>query len=117
MGRAGGRHVSLEKFPESVAATRRVIRAGWVMGPLMLGRAVRLGGEYTIDADPAIRDFGRAWFAVVQQLLAAGRIRTHPIRMLAGAGAKGGWEEAVLAGLDQLRSGFTSGEKLVTDVQ
>ncbi|KAH6855615.1 putative alcohol dehydrogenase [Chaetomium sp. MPI-CAGE-AT-0009] len=117
IGRPGGQYVSLEKFPDAVAASRRAVRASWVMGPLMLGNAVRLGDGYNIDADPAVRDFGRAWFAVVQQLLAVDGIRSHPVRVLSGAGGKGGWEEEVLAGLGQLRSGTVSGEKLVVDVQ
>ncbi|KAI5921286.1 putative alcohol dehydrogenase [Camillea tinctor] len=109
IGRTGGHYVSLEKFPDSVAATRRVVRASWVMGPLMLGGKIDMG-DYSLDADPSARHFARTWFTLVQSLLCSGRIKSHPVKLTLAAGD---WMKAVISGLSTVKDGTMSGEKLV----
>ncbi|KAI0836429.1 putative alcohol dehydrogenase [Hypoxylon sp. FL0890] len=112
IGRAGGRYTSLEKIPDSVLATRRAVQASWAMGPLMLGGCIKVG-DYSLDADPASRDFARSWFAVVQSMLCSGKIQPHPIRLMQ---TTGNWVEEIIRGLAALRQGVISGQKLVVAV-
>jgi aspyridone synthetase trans-acting enoyl reductase len=112
IGRAGGRYVALEKFPDALTSTRRVVRASWAMGPIMFGRKIVMG-EYSFEADPEARQFAGHWYALVESLLFAGRLKSHPVRII---GNRPDWTEAVLRGLDVIRERSISGEKLVVEV-
>ena len=115
MGRGGGRYVSLEKFPDSVAHTRRAIRASWVMGPLMLGARISAGTSsvYSLEPSADVRNFARVWFALVESMLSRGIIQPHPISLLDHPN----WMDSVLIGLTSLQGGSVSGQKLVVPVQ
>lgn len=119
LGRLGGRYVALEKFPDSVAATRRAVRPSWVMGPVMFGRELRLAEGYSQPADAAARAFARLWYPLAEVLARAGNLRSHPIRVVAegdGDGAETGWPGAVVSGLQELRDGNVSAQKLVVSI-
>lgn len=112
IGRSGGRYVALERYPESAAAGRRNVRGSWVLGPVMFGRRIEMEG-YGREADAEAREFGREWYACVERLAREGKVRVHPPRRLGGSG---GWARAVLEGLEILKMGEVSGEKLVVEV-
>ena len=113
IGRAGGRYVALEKLPNGATNARRAVRASWVMGPLMFGRRIDMG-EYSFDPDDAAREFGRQWYALVEELLEQGKLQCHPARILGGQ--QQSWASAVQDGLHALREGKISGEKLVVNI-
>ncbi|KAH8819904.1 alcohol dehydrogenase-like protein [Xylogone sp. PMI_703] len=115
LGRAGGRYVALERFPDSVAASRRAVKSSWVMGPVMFGRPLQLGDGYSQPADPTARAFARTWYPLAEELLNAHSLKSHPVRVFE-SGSEGGWPTRVVRGLDDLRDGSISGEKLVVTV-
>lgn len=111
IGRAGGRYVSLEPFRDTVAQTRVLtIEASWIMVLSIFGRKVALEGEYGRDAKPKDRQFGSMAFGAVQSFLDRGLIDTHPVKVMPGC-----WE-AVMEGVDTIRSQALSGQKLVYPV-
>ncbi|KAK9778089.1 putative Alcohol dehydrogenase-like protein [Seiridium cardinale] len=118
LGRTGGAYVALEKYPESIASTRRVVRPSWVMGPVMFGRELTLGEGYSQPADPEARAFARVWYPLAEALVGSGSLRRHPtstVEQPEGSGGRG-WPEAVLRGLEDLRRGNVSARKLVVAV-
>lgn len=66
-----------------------------------------------MDADAEAREFGRVWYAGVERLAREGKVKVHPVRRVGG---EGDWAAAVLEGLDMLRKGEVSGEKLIVEV-
>jgi NADPH:quinone reductase-like Zn-dependent oxidoreductase len=105
LGRTGGRYVSLEMVPEELR-TRRAVRAKVVLGYEGLGEDVLLSKGYESTADPEKLALAVKFFRVFQRLLDEGMLKTHPIRKLEG-GLPG-----VVQGLQLLKSGSVSGEKL-----
>ncbi|KAH7077442.1 chaperonin 10-like protein [Paraphoma chrysanthemicola] len=110
IGRAGGRYCGLEPVSRAVAAGRPSVRASWLMVLTMFGRRVALDGEYAREASPADRALSANIFAATQKLLDAGRIKSHPVKVLDGA-----WT-GVIQGVDMIRTGAVSGQKLVVRV-
>lgn len=107
IGRGGGRYTSLE-LPMANLLTRKAIEAEFVMGYDMFGREIALGKEYGRPASPESREMGKMWFTgTMQRLLDAGAVKSHPVKVV-GKGL-----EPVLKGLDVLRKGGVSGQKLV----
>ena len=106
IGRAGGRYVSLDPYPEH-AATRKVVKADWVLGPTIFGDGCSWPSPYGRAADPELRQYGVHLWAVVQKLIDEGRLRHHPLRVLDGG------FQAVLDGIELVRRGSVSGEKIV----
>ncbi|KAK6079483.1 zinc-binding dehydrogenase family [Seiridium cupressi] len=118
LGRTGGAYVALEKYPESIASTRRVVRPSWVMGPVMFGRELTLGEGYSQPADPEARAFARVWYPLAEALVGSGSLRRHPtstVEQPEGSGGRG-WPEAVIRGLEDLHRGNVSARKLVVAV-
>ncbi|MCJ1434193.1 hypothetical protein MMC27_003560 [Xylographa pallens] len=113
IGRAGGRYVALEKLPDGATGARRVVRASWAMGPLMFGRTIDMG-EYSFDPDGSAREFGRHWYALVEELGERGKLRCHPARIVGGQ--QQSWTSAVRHGLSLLRENAISGAKLVVEI-
>ncbi|EED17266.1 alcohol dehydrogenase, putative [Talaromyces stipitatus ATCC 10500] len=113
IGRAGGRYVSLEKLPAAATSSRPTVRSSWAMGPLMFGRRIDMG-EYSFEPDPAARDFGRKWYALVEELVESGQLRAHPVQVLDDDA--GSWVSAVQQGLQTMQEGKISGVKLVVSV-
>ncbi len=96
IGRAGGKYTSLEA------------RLG--AGPDALRPAHRVGAAVRAAGDAEARAFGEAWFRTAQVLLDEGQLRAHPRRLMPG-GLQGGLQ-GVLDGMDLLRNGHVSGEKV-----
>ncbi|KAK4150317.1 alcohol dehydrogenase [Chaetomidium leptoderma] len=115
LGRAGGRYVALEKYPDSVAALRKVVKPSWVMGPVMFGRELQLGQGYSQPADPSARAFARMWYPLAEALMSRGQLKSHPVKVVVPE-AHGGWPEAVIRGLGDLRDGNVSAQKLVVSI-
>ncbi|KAI1170863.1 GroES-like protein [Nemania sp. FL0916] len=109
MGRAGGRYACLEMYPDYLLE-RKTLKVGFVMGPALLGHRLALDYGYERDEDPEMRAFGVQWYKSVQWLLNAGKLKHHPLRVLDGR------FEAILEGIDMLKSKSISGEKLIVAI-
>ncbi len=107
LGRAGGKYTALDPYPEAIAQTRKVVKADWVMGPVMIGKDIAWPPPHRFEGNKELRRFGEEWFQVLQWLLDEGRIRTHPLNVSTGGLA------GVLDGLERVKAGKVAGEKLV----
>lgn len=107
IGRAGGRYTSLDPSPQTVAATRKIVKADWVLGPAMLGKDIGWPAPHGRPADPETYEFAVKWTATVQDLLDKGLIREHPL-LVRNTGLSG-----AIDGLEAIRSRRISGKKLV----
>ena len=107
LGRLGGKYTALDPYPEAVAQTRKVVKADWVMGPVMIGKEIAWPAPHRFEGSEELRRFGEEWFEVLQWLLDEGSIRTHPLNVSTG-GLPG-----VLNGLERVKAGKVAGEKLV----
>lgn len=107
LGRSGGRYTALDPYPEAVAATRKIVKADWVLGPVMLGGEIGWPAPHGRPADMDMYAFGVKWSKTVQELLHRGLIREHPL--LVQSGGLGG----VLNGMEAIRAKKISGKKLV----
>ncbi|KAB8233737.1 zinc-binding alcohol dehydrogenase family protein [Aspergillus alliaceus] len=106
IGRAGGQYIALNPYPEHLA-TRKVIKPGWILATLITGEGSAWPEPYHREPDPEIRALAKPAYSAVQKLLDEGRLRSHPIRV------KDGGLAAVLDGVEMLRKGEISGQKLV----
>ncbi|KAK2002122.1 zinc-binding dehydrogenase [Colletotrichum falcatum] len=106
IGRAGGKYVSLDPFQEHVA-TRKVVKTDWVLGPAIFGDGSTWPAPYGRPADPELKEFGAKLWAIAQKLVDDGRLQHHPLNVL-----EGGFE-AVVRGMERVKSGQVSGEKIV----
>nr|A0A411KUQ4.1 RecName: Full=Trans-enoyl reductase ucsL; AltName: Full=UCS1025A pyrrolizidinone biosynthesis cluster protein L [Acremonium sp.]QBC88156.1 UcsL [Acremonium sp.] len=117
LGRAGGRYVALEKYPDSVSATRKLVKPSWVMGPVMFGRELQLADGYSQPADLAARAFACDWYPLAERLVHQERLRAHPVTIAGPSPPVGDkWADAILCGLQELRDGSVSASKLVVPV-
>ncbi|GAW16228.1 hypothetical protein ANO14919_056510 [Xylariales sp. No.14919] len=107
IGRAGGHYTTLEPYPTHLH-TRKRVKPNWIMGPAVVGREIAWKDPYYIKPDLDLRAFGVEWFRTAQHMLDEGEIKPHPIRVDTRVGL-----EAVLEGIEILRQGGLSGEKLV----
>ncbi|KAI9668169.1 MAG: putative secondary metabolism biosynthetic enzyme [Bathelium mastoideum] len=106
MGRAGGKYCSLEMYQQDMCS-RRVVKPELVMGMSILGGKIALDYGYESEADPEKRAFGIEWYKEIQGLLDSGKLKTHPVKTLPGG------YQAVMKGLQMLKSKQVSGEKLI----
>ncbi|GIK04394.1 hypothetical protein Aspvir_008477 [Aspergillus viridinutans] len=106
LGRAGGKYVSLDPFPQH-AATRATVKTDWVLGPSIFGDGSTWPTPYGRPPSEEIRAYGKKLWAVAQKLVDDGKLRHHPVRIL-----EGGLDQ-VLVGMELVRSGKLSGEKCV----
>ncbi|KAG6004538.1 hypothetical protein E4U54_000522 [Claviceps lovelessii] len=106
IGRAGGNYVSLDPFPTH-AATRKVVKTDWVLGPSIFGDGSTWPEPYGRPPSDELRRFGAELWAVTQSLLDQGKLQHHPFRVLDGG------FDAILEGMDIVKSGTLSGEKIV----
>ncbi|KAK8147938.1 hypothetical protein G3M48_000680 [Beauveria asiatica] len=67
--RSGGRYTSLDPYPTAIAATRKMVKADWVVGPIMLGHDIDWPAPHGRKADAELFKFGQQWIATVQRLL------------------------------------------------
>lgn len=107
IGPMGGRYTGLNPFPIRLH-TRSEIKPHWVFILTMFGQPFDLKGPFN-RPKPRQKDvdFGTKWFGTVQKMLDQGLIRTHPIKRF-DSGLEG-----VPEGIDLVRLGKISGEKLV----
>lgn len=110
MGRAGGKYCALEAYADELC-TRKVVKPELVMGMAILGNKIALEHGYGSEADPEKRAFGIEWYREIQELLDAGKLKTHPVRALPGK------YDGIMKGLQMLRSKQVSGEKLVVQLE
>lgn len=110
LGRAGGKYTALDPYPPAIAATRKMVKADWVLGPTMLGRDIGWPAPHGREADIDAYKFAVKWTATVQELLNKGFIREHLLsEQPDGLGG-------VLDGIEALRAKKISGKKLVYKV-
>ncbi|KAI1129529.1 chaperonin 10-like protein [Nemania abortiva] len=111
IARRGGRYVCLEAL-EDGWVTRQAVHTNVAMGYETTGIDHDFGpsSPYTRLADPALHERGVRWAAEVQALLDVGKLTHHPVREI-----KGGWD-GIIKGLELLRRGKVSGEKLVVRI-
>ncbi|KAJ5712824.1 hypothetical protein N7493_009292 [Penicillium malachiteum] len=111
IGRAGGRYTALDPFSATVAASRKVVKADWVMAISLFGEEVGWPEPHYRALDLDVKNFGTEWRIKLQDLLRDGSMSPHPIdtqfRGLEGA----------LEGMDQLRKGLVRGKKLVCPIE
>lgn len=100
----------MDPYAEHVIATRKVVKADWVLGPSIFGEAIAWPGPYARPGSQEVTDWATKLYAVLQKLLDSGKLRNHPLRVLPG-GLPG-----VLTGLKLLSSGVVSGEKIVVQI-
>ncbi|KAK1996636.1 GroES-like protein [Colletotrichum falcatum] len=112
IARRGGRYACLEVPDASWPGARKAVRTGVVMAYEATGRTVDYGAEsaYTRPASAASYALAVEVVAEMQALIDGGRVLPHPVREL-----KGGWD-GILSGVEMLRSGKVSGEKLVVRI-
>jgi NADPH:quinone reductase-like Zn-dependent oxidoreductase len=107
IGRSGGRYTGLEPYSTSVAATRKLIKADWVLGPVMVGRPIGWPAPYNRPAMPEMAEFGVRWIKTLQGLYDKRLLRPHPLIVRAGG------LDGVLQGIQEVKAGRLSGKKLV----
>jgi NADPH:quinone reductase-like Zn-dependent oxidoreductase len=107
LGRAGGRYTALDPYSEDVAASRKIIKAAWVVGPSMLGMDIGWPAPHGRKADADLFKFGMEWKKLVEELMAKGAIREHPLDVREGG------LERVLECMEDIRANRVSGKKLV----
>ncbi|KAF6813193.1 zinc-binding dehydrogenase [Colletotrichum sojae] len=106
IGRAGGKYVSLDPFQEHVA-TRKVVKTDWVLGPAIFGDGSTWPDPYGRPADPELKEFGARLWKIAQKLVDEGKLQHHPLKVL-----EGGFE-TVIEGMEMVKKGQVSGEKVV----
>lgn len=90
--------------------SRQNVNSRATLGYTFIGEAFDFGST-SIPARPQDKAFGEKFLAVAEPLLAEGKIKHHPLHVGTG-GLKG-----VLDGLQRMREGQVSGEKLVYNVE
>jgi hypothetical protein len=106
IGRGGGRYVSLDPFAVH-AASRKTVKTDWVLGPSIFGDGSTWPAPYGRTSDDDIRKFGAELFTLTQRLIEEGRLRNHPLRVIEGG------MDAIVEGMEIVRSGKLSAEKIV----
>ena len=109
MSRVGGRYACLEMYPDYMLE-RKTVKVGFVMGPALLGHRLALDYGYERAEDPEMRAFGVEWYGSIQRLLDQGRLKPHPLKVLPGR------FEAILKGIDMLKTKAVSGQKLIVRI-
>lgn len=106
IGRAGGKYVSLDPFPEH-AVTRKVVKTDWVIGPLIFGEGCTWPEPWTRAASDEMRQFGVEVWDLARELVHKGKLQHHPLRIMDGG------LDSVRVAMDLVRSRKVSGEKIV----
>jgi len=109
LGRMGGKYVALNPFNEQLA-TRKVIDPDWILATRIDGAGSAWPAPYGCPPEPKLEALSVFLFQKVQELLNAEKLRSHPVRVEEG-GLKG-----ILNGVEILRKGGISGQKLVYPV-
>ncbi|KAJ5669811.1 alcohol dehydrogenase [Penicillium macrosclerotiorum] len=109
LGSAGGRYLALDPFPVR-KHTRRSVQPDWICMFTQFDQFINWERPYNLDPRPEDRLFAERWYAVVQGLLDAGQIESHPYKERRGGLA------GVAEGIDAVRKGEVNGYKLVYGV-
>jgi hypothetical protein len=109
LGRMGGKYVALNPFNEQLA-TRKVIDPDWILATRIDGAGSAWPAPYGCPPEPKLETLSVFLFQKVQELLNEEKLRSHPVRVEEG-GLKG-----ILNGVEILRKGGLSGQKLVYPV-
>lgn len=109
MSSSGGVYTTLLPIPtEKVTGFNPKVQVKITMGYTIIGEAFNLG-PYAIPAKPQDTEFGKMFWEMSRGLLEEGKVTVHrPAVNKYGEGLEG-----VLKGLDAMREGKVSGEKLV----
>ncbi|RDW59253.1 alcohol dehydrogenase-2 [Coleophoma crateriformis] len=106
MGRAGGHYTALNPYND-LLATRKVITPDWVLATRIAGDGSSWPAPYACEPEPRLREMAGPLFERIQRLLDSGKIRSHFVKLESG-GLPG-----VLDGVQKIRKGEISGQKLV----
>lgn len=106
IGRAGGKYVSLDPWQDHVA-TRKVVKCDFTVGPRVFGEGCTWPTPYGSEPDEELKEFGVDLWEVARKLVADGKLKNHPLRVLDGG------FEAIMAGMELIRDKKLSGEKII----
>lgn len=108
LGRVGGRHALLERWPRELDLNcRRTVRAEFVMGLEVFGEEVVLPGEYgRLRSEEKHQEAVRC-FGMFERLSNDCKLRSHPVEVVEGG------LDGIVDGLCLLKKGSISGKKLV----
>ncbi|EHA55861.1 hypothetical protein MGG_08391 [Pyricularia oryzae 70-15] len=107
MGRSGGKYVALESYQDTHDKKSKLIERELIMGQMILGRAIKLPGDYGKPENPEMGRWGVECYKSVQRLVDDRKLRPHPLRILDGG------LEAILDGLEMLKRREVAAEKIV----
>ncbi|RYP42177.1 hypothetical protein DL768_010385 [Monosporascus sp. mg162] len=110
IGRAGGSYCALEKYQETVAATRQAVKPHLVMGSAITGRGLSLPKPYGAPSDAELHSWSLGYYEELQRAMDEERLKPCPIQMIPGG--FGG----ILHGLDMLKNKKVSGKKLIVSL-
>lgn len=109
--RTGGRYACLEGLPDEWR-TRRAVHVKEIMAFEGHGRDMIVDDPtYSRKASPVLFELCERWAVEVQNLVDAGRLKSHPLREVEG----GSWD-CVISGLAMLQKGGVRGEKLAVKI-
>jgi NADPH:quinone reductase-like Zn-dependent oxidoreductase len=112
IGCEGDKYVGFDVLPTKlIESLRKTVKAGWVLGLEMSGKRIALPGEYYREPNPALLQWGVDWFPRIGNLIAARKLKSHPVRVMEGG------LDAVIDGLGDMREKRVSGQKMVYLVQ
>jgi aspyridone synthetase trans-acting enoyl reductase len=110
MGTAGGKYVAVGPYSTKLQRMRRDIKPDWVMAWTVFGKTIELPGVFRRAPMPEDREFATGFSRLIERLLEEGKLKTHLVK-LETRGLLG-----ILDGLDMVRHGKVSGQKLVYHV-
>jgi aspyridone synthetase trans-acting enoyl reductase len=110
LGATGGKYTGLNPFPIRLHS-RSDVKPHWVFILTMFGQSINLKGPFN-RPQPRTKDvdFEKMWFEMLQRLLDLGLVRTHPVKTMEQG------LEGVPEGINQVRLGMASGERLVYSI-
>ncbi|PQE10403.1 hypothetical protein CJF32_00000963 [Rutstroemia sp. NJR-2017a WRK4] len=110
VGTKGGKYVSLDPFNPRVQRSRSDVKASFCYALTIFGRPIELDGEFARDAKPEDRKLAEKFVKVAERFIEEGKLKAHPTKLMEGG------LDRVIDGVDLLRKGKVSGEKLVYNV-
>ncbi len=106
LGRPGGLYVSLEHCNDEWK-TRKIVKAEFILAVEAFGIDCPLGGNYYRAESKEKYQKAVELHKEYEKCLEMGKIKPHPLEVV------GNSFQSILDGLDQLKSGFVSGRRLV----
>lgn len=84
-----------------------MVTTDWTLGPTIFGEGSTWPAPYGREGSDEEREFGALLWRVASRLVEEGELKNHPLRVL-----RGGFEK-VKEGMELVRAGKVSGEKIV----